>query len=111
MKKMKKSCGSRQDSLRSEEKRKKHKQHKGNHSITGSMPNQLSKGHLESQNKNPFLFLSQFLLLSMELYGIEYPFDQSGSVVQAVSPPNFLPTPSLPTRLGGRGRSGKKRKP
>lgn len=37
-------------------------------------------------------FLPQFLLLRMTLFGMEYLF---GSVVQAISSPRFLPTPSL----------------
>lgn len=37
-----------------------------------------------------------FLLLSMMLYGTGYPFDQLGSAVPAVSPPNL----SLPIQEG-----------
>jgi len=49
----------------------------------------LSSGYL------PKTLSPQFLLLSMTLYGMEYPFGRFGSAIQIVSPPNFLPTPSL----------------
>ncbi|GAB0180862.1 hypothetical protein GRJ2_000551500 [Grus japonensis] len=38
---------------------------------------------------------SQLYMLSMTSYGMEYPFGQLGSAVPAVSPPNFMCTPSL----------------
>ena len=47
-------------------------------------------------NQIPTLLpLPQFLLLSMTLYGIEYPFGQVRSAVLAMSPPNLLPTSSI----------------
>ena len=43
----------------------------------------------------PSFFFPQLCMLSMLSYGMEYPFGQLGSAVPAVSPPNFLCTPSL----------------
>ncbi|KAK4817959.1 hypothetical protein QYF61_003479 [Mycteria americana] len=42
-----------------------------------------------------FLIIFKLSMLSMMSYGMEYPFDQFRSAVPAVSPPNFLCTPSL----------------
>ena len=45
-----------------------------------------------------WLFWKDFppvLLLSMMLYGMEYPFGWFGSAVSSVSLPSLLPTPSL----------------
>lgn len=38
-------------------------------------------------------FYFQFPLLSMRLYGVDYPLDQFWSAVPEVCPPNCLPTP------------------
>lgn len=51
---------------------------------------------------------TQFLFLNMTLYGIEYPFRQSDSAVQVVSPRSFLPSLGLLTAWG---RVGKKEGP
>ena len=46
-------------------------------------------------NVPPSFFFPQLYMLSMTSYGLEYPCGQLGSAVPAVSPPNFLCTPSL----------------
>jgi len=49
----------------------------------------------------------RLLLLTTASYGTEYPCGQFGSALLAVSPPNFLLTPSL---LTGGGRVEKREK-
>jgi len=46
------------------------------------------------QTSTSFFFFPRPYMLSMALYGMAYPFGQLGSAVPAVSPPNFLCTPS-----------------
>lgn len=75
--------------------------------IPSPFPSQcISNGRPRSQRSHSFLQLYFYWLLNMLLYGMNNPFDQSRSVVLAVSSPNLLPIPSLLTK----GQSDKKRR-
>ena len=62
---------------------------------------------LEAKAAPPPSFSYGVLLLSMMLYGTEYHSGQFGSAVPAVSPPSFLPIPSLLTAGWQEGRVGR----
>lgn len=66
----------------------------------------ISNGHPRSQRSHSFLHLYFYWLLNVLLHGTNYLFDQSGSVVLAMSPPNLCPSPAYWPKGRGTRREG-----